>query len=58
VLGKTSNDISDLGWIEDDSDHFHPASALRTGHDVQFVRLGKQPCPGFSAGGRAEDFQA
>ncbi len=54
VLGKTPNDPADLGWIENDSDHRRPASAVGTGHDVQFVHLGKQPCPGFAAGARAE----
>ena len=54
VLGKTRNDLADLGWIENDSDHRHPASAFGTGHDVQFVHLGKQPCPGFPAGARAD----
>ena len=54
VLGKTRNDLADLGGIENDSDHFHPASALGTGQDVQFVHLGKQPCPGFPAGARAD----
>jgi len=54
VLGKTRNDLVDLGGIENDSDHFHPASALGTGQDVQFVHLGKQPCPGFPAGARAD----
>jgi hypothetical protein len=54
VPGKTCDDLADLGGIENDSDHLHPACALGTGHDVQFAYLGKQPCPGFSAGGCAD----
>jgi hypothetical protein len=54
VPGKTVDDLADLGGIENDSNHRHPASALGTGHDVQFVNLGKQSCPGFPAGGCAD----
>ena len=61
VPGKTRNDpegcassLADLGGIENDRNHFHPASASGTGQDVQFVHLGQQPCPGFPAGARAD----
>ena len=54
VPGKTRNDLADLGGIENDRNHFHPASASGTGQDVQFVHLGTQPCPGFPAGPRAD----
>jgi hypothetical protein len=47
VLGKTRDDLADLSGIENYSDDRHSASALGTGHDVQFVHLIQQPCPGF-----------
>jgi len=47
VLGKTRNDLADLGWIENDSDHRHPASAFETEHRVDIVHLRAQPCPGW-----------
>jgi len=54
VPGQAVDDLADLGWIENDRDHFHPASTHGTGHDVQFVHLGEQPCPCFPAGQRAD----
>jgi hypothetical protein len=32
VPDQAADDLADLGWIENDSDHFHPASAFGTGH--------------------------
>ena len=52
--GQTAYDLADLGWIENGGDHRHSASAFGTAHDVQFVHLGKQPCPRFPAGARAD----
>jgi hypothetical protein len=46
---KATDDFSDPGWIEDEGDHPRPASALGTGHDDQFIHLGKQLCLGFPA---------
>ena len=43
VPDKTRNDLADLGGIENDRNHSHPASASGTGQDVQFVHLGQQP---------------
>ena len=54
VLGKAADNLADLGWIENDSDHFLLASASGKGHDVQLVHLGEQPCPGSPAGQRAD----
>ena len=53
-LEQVGQDPAYLGGIGDERDELHLRATLGTGHDFQFVHLGKQPCPGFPAGARAD----
>jgi hypothetical protein len=54
VAIEAVDDPANLGWIRDDGDHRHAASAARASQDVYRVDLGQQPSPGLTAGKRVE----
>ena len=51
---EASDNLADLGWIRNDGDHRHAASAARASQDVYRVDLGKQPRPGSTAAERVD----
>lgn len=46
---KAVDDLADLGRIDDDGEHSHPAAAAGAGYDVKLVDLGQQSSQGFAA---------